>query len=113
MTILVFSALNFGIGISLGILSILAGLHMLWRLRFNPQQEYTALRWFLFGALFMCINLVASGLLGTLQNYANLETALPFLAFVPLVAKIAAGVSWWGLILWIIFGFYPHAERQE
>lgn len=113
VSIVIFSGLNIALGAALVILAALALLHLLWGLRFSPEQESVAMRFFLFCTLFTGVNIGMSGILGTLANYAALETQVPVLAIIPLIAKVLAVIAWWSLIFWVVFGFYPKAQRRS
>ncbi len=110
----IFSSLNIGIAIAAIILCVLASLHVfLWRLRFNEQQEATAMRLFSVAMGFMGVDLGAGGLLTNSRNLERVSDSLFALAFIPLAARVGLGVTLWLIIIWVVFWFYPVAERRQ
>ena len=109
----IFSSLNIGIALAAITLCVLACLHLLWKLRFNEQQEATVLRLFSVAMGFMGVDLGVGGLLTNSRNLERVSNSLFALAFIPLVARVGLGVTLWIIIFWVVFWFYPVAESAK
>ena len=109
----IFSSLNIGIAIAAIILCALAGLHLVWRLHFNEKQEATVLRLFSVAMAFMGVDLGVGGLLTNSCNLERVSDSLFAIAFIPLAARVGLGVTLWLIIIWVVFWFYPVAERRQ
>lgn len=111
MTFNLFSALNLGLGLGLFIVGCMALYHRHKGFRFNPQQERTALVRLGWALGLIGFSYAFSGVLGTLIDVASLNVSIPYLAAVPLLARVVGGLFLWELIRWTLYCFYPTQQR--
>lgn len=111
MTFVLFSALDFGIGLGMFVLGLLGLYHLGKGYRFSEEQERTVISQLSWSLVLLGFSRAFGGVLGTLIDVSELETAIPVIAIIPLITRIVGGFILWWLIRWIVWEFYPTQEQ--